>query len=405
MNNNELNNQEIIIKDKDISKLEEICKKEKYTKEEMENELLLLIFCKMCYEDERELSIKRGDIERYAPKLEELFSKLGLPCNQFVKTPVSETYDQLKTHIIVTVLMNNYGYPNTDYNVLNLNVNRQNVIYNLKQYKKIENIIDMGYRIITDKPFVIEEPTIENNTKELSTLVENIDMINLVSSPNELENITFRQYFELFIEYQDYLKQRLKEILYFEFLDGKYDNIEITKFLSDKKSTILNIRFEGKTSKYVVFEKEKINDTFKYIWDKSRIIRRERTVDDLFEFTESNQSYFGNNSSIIYPTKDRSLSVLIHPQNIDNYKTLAITYEYANDIISIKSNYLDGQMKYEVYINGITIHILNEDIEPILDNLYINIDILPQYMQDFIEIKERKSKRKKRKVKLKDLGE
>ena len=155
----------------------------------------------------------------------------------------------------------------------------------------------------------------------------------------------------------------------------------------------------------MVFEKEKINDTFKYIWDKSRIIRRERTVDDLFEFTESNQSYFGNNSSIIYPTKDRSLSVLIHPQNIDNYKTLAITYEYANDIISIKSNYLDGQMKYEVYINGITIHILNEDIEPILDNLYINIDILPQYMQDFIEIKERKSKRKKRKVKLKDLGE
>ena len=84
--------------------------------------------------------------------------------------------------------------------------------------------------------------------------------------------------------------------------------------------------------------------------------------------------------------------------------SLPISCKFHADI-NFSDAYLDGEMKYQVYVNGTTINPLNEDIEPILDNLYINIDILPQYMQDFIEIKTRKSKRKKRKLKLKDIEE
>lgn len=405
MNNVEINNQEIIITENDILNVLEICQKEKLTKEEFENELLILIFCKMCYEEENELSIKREDLENYAPKLDELFSKLRLPRNHFVKTPVSETYDQLRTHILVTILKNNYGYINDDYNKFNLKIERFFLINNLKKYKKIENIIDMGYRIITNKPLVVEEPIMENNIKELSVLIENIDMINLVSNPNEHEAITFRQYFELYINYQKYLKQRLKEIFYLEFLDGIYDDISITKYMSDKKSTVLNIEFKNNVIKKVVFEKEKIDDTFRYIWDKSKIVKREKTLDNIFEFAEENKSFYDRKNNFFYPSNEQYLSVLIFPKNVDGFETLSITYEFEHDIINIKSEYLDDEMKYELNINGMKINILNEDIEPILDNLYINIDILPQYMQDFIEIKERKSKRKQRKVKLKDLGE
>ena len=87
MNSNEVKNMEIIITDEDLLNNEIICEKEYLTKEQLEEQLLLLIIYKMCYEQSFTLPIKIEDVQKYGVKLHELFQKLDLPCEHFKKIP------------------------------------------------------------------------------------------------------------------------------------------------------------------------------------------------------------------------------------------------------------------------------------------------------------------------------
>ena len=403
MNSNEVKNMEIIITDEDLLNNEIICEKEYLTKEQLEEQLLLLIIYKMCYEQSFTLPIKIEDVQKYGVKLHELFQKLDLPCEHFKKIPNLEIYDELKTYLIKTIYENNYGHVNDDLSSINLKIDKYTILSNLKKYKELERVVDMGYRLVTDKPLLEknEKDKKETYIKEISTLVENIEMINLISSPNNNESISFLEYFDLFIEYQKYYKQKIRDILDEEYLYKVYTDIDISRYISDEKSTVLGIRFEesyGKTSRTSLFEKEKIADKFRYIWDKSKLITKERTLDKLFDFAERNSTYIDTRNSFSYPAQDEHLSVFIFPNNEDKYKNLGITYNDGIDIINIQSNYIDEKMNYELHINGVTIHILNEDIEPILENLYINIEFLPKYLQDYITYKNKKNKVKQKKI-------
>lgn len=403
MNSNEVKNMEIIITAEDLLNNEIICEKKYLTKEQLEEQLLLLIIYKMCYEQSLTLPIKIEDVQKYGTKLHELFKKLNLPCNHFRKIPNLEIYDELKIYLIKTVYENKYGTVNSDLSSISLKIDKYTILSNLKKYKELAKVVDIGYRLVTDKPLLDENEKDKKEIyiKEISTLVENIEMINLISSPNSNESISFLEYFDLFIEYQKYYKQKIRDILDEEYLYKVYTDIDISRYISDEKSTVLGIRFEenyGKSSRTSLFEKERIADKFRYICDKSKLITKERTLDKLFDFAERNSTYIDPRNSFSYPAQDEHLSVFIFPNNEDKYKNLGITYNDGIDIINIQSNYIDEKMNYELHINGVTIHILNEDIEPILENLYINIEFLPKYLQDYITYKNKKNKVKQKKI-------
>lgn len=400
MNSIELNNQEINVTGEDLLNIKKVCEKEYLTKEQFEDKLLLLIIYKMCYEKSFDLPIKIEDIERYASKLEKLFIDLSLPCNRFKKAKGLQIYDELKTYLLLTIYENNYGKISDDYSKINLKIDKYTILSNLKKFKEISNIIEIGYRIIENKPLFKskEEYNREIYLKEMNILIENIEMINLITNPNENESISFLEYFDLFIDYQKYFKKKMRDILEDENLSNVYTDLDIIKYISDDKSDAIVLKFEesySKSGRSTIFEKEKITDKIRYIWDKSRIIRKEKSLDKIFSLAEENKSYLENNN-FFYPTHDEHLSVLIYPENDDKYKGLGITYNDGTDIINISSNYLDEKMTYILNINGITIHILNEDIEPILENLYINVEFLPQYIQNYIALKNKKNKVKQK---------
>lgn len=404
MNNNEVNTIESIIKDEDILNLEIVCEKEYLTKSQLEEQLILLIIYKMYYEHSFNLPIKIEDIQKYGTKLHELFTKLDLPCNHFNKVPVLEIYDELKTYLISIIYENKYGSISPDLTNINLKIDKYTVLSSLKKYKEIANIIDIGYRLITNKTLVKKEEKDrkENYINEIGILIENIEMINLISNPNEREYITFLEYFDLFIEYQKSLKEQFHEILDDEYLTTVYTDMDITRYITDCKSDSVTIKLDidyGKVSKYIQLEKEKIANKIRYIWDKSRILKNEKSLDKIFSIAEKNKTYI-ENKNFFNPAHDDHLSVLIYPENDDKYKNIGITYNDGTDIINIQSNYIDDEMTYILHINGTTINILNEDIEPILESLFINIEFLPKYMQDFIAYKNKKKKFKQKTIEI-----
>lgn len=392
MNNLDITKEELI-------EIKSLIEKKNIDNEQLEKLIFNLILCKIYDNKINKISLQSESFNELGERLLSFLNKLGIDNSIFNKKEEEKTYDFLKMHLIVTTLTNNYGSLNEKYDMINLNIPEHIINKNKREYKNINKIIEKGYRYILN----LEEENINcidnKNISELELLIDNIDMMNLITNPNEIDVINYKEFFELFIDYQRYYKQKIKEIFYNEHLENSYTDIEITRYTEDKNGVSLVIQFEenyGELIKSSLFAKEKILESIKYIWDRSKIIRCEKTLDNLFDFVEKNKTYLNSKKIYTIEEKNEFFQMFFHNKNEYKYENLALTYNDGQNIINIRSNYLDNEITYELYINGITINIMNEDMEPILENLYINIEFLPQYLQDYIQIKEKKNKRKKR---------
>lgn len=110
-----------------------------------------------------EVSLKQNDLLDYVPKLEKLLEKNGLLVSDlFVKTPVSETYDEYKNFLIKELYGGRLGSFNEKYDTIILDCPK---FYTYKCYGKLEKyqgiIRDGCYLISGDIGFIDDDFSFE----------------------------------------------------------------------------------------------------------------------------------------------------------------------------------------------------------------------------------------------------
>lgn len=128
----------------------------------MEKELVLGIYLKRCKLGYKDISLKMEDIMEYVPRLEQLFVDENIKGSDiFVKTPVSETYDEFKTFLISYMIGMKLGYLNDEYNKITLSVTDYFINKKLKDMEEYQDIIDKGSRLLIDDGLFFEEEKVK----------------------------------------------------------------------------------------------------------------------------------------------------------------------------------------------------------------------------------------------------
>ena len=128
----------------------------------MEKEIILGIYLKRCKLGYKDISLKMDDMMEYVPKLEQLFVDENIKGSDiFVKTPVSETYDEFKTFLISYMIGMKLGYFNDEYNTITLSVTDYFINRKLKDMEEYQDIIDKGSRLLIDDGLFFEEEKVK----------------------------------------------------------------------------------------------------------------------------------------------------------------------------------------------------------------------------------------------------
>lgn len=113
--------------------------------------VLFAIFCKMVQEGYEQISLKSADVQEYVPRLEKVFTNIGIISDAFCKTPVDETYDRFKSYVIQCLVRTRHGYFNDEYNQIEIQINSFFAQKTLNENKDIMDIIESGYMSITNQ--------------------------------------------------------------------------------------------------------------------------------------------------------------------------------------------------------------------------------------------------------------
>lgn len=125
----------------------------------MAKEIVITMYLTLSNYGYSEVSLKNEDLLEYIPKLENLLKKYHLFVSDlFVRTPVSETYDEYKNFLIEELYGKRLGFFNDKYNTIILECPK---FYTYKCQKKLINykeIIQEGcYLISNDIGFIYDD--------------------------------------------------------------------------------------------------------------------------------------------------------------------------------------------------------------------------------------------------------
>lgn len=124
-------------------------------------QIIISIFLKRYTLGYNDISLKMDDILEYVPKLEKLFEEENLTSDVFIKTPVSETYDEFKSFLISQILGLGLGYMNPEYNKIILSVNDYLVNKKIKEMTEYKEIIDKGCSLLSEEDLETLEPVVK----------------------------------------------------------------------------------------------------------------------------------------------------------------------------------------------------------------------------------------------------
>lgn len=116
------------------------------------------------------ISLRKKDLLSYVPKLEERLEEYGITYNDiFVKTPISETYDQYRVFLLDTIIRKKLGYLNADYSEVKFNCTEYYAKLQQKQMFHYKDIIEDCTKIILTYGYGLTEeemPEIEFTVPE-----------------------------------------------------------------------------------------------------------------------------------------------------------------------------------------------------------------------------------------------
>ncbi len=112
-------------------------------------EILFATFAKMKLEGNDELSLDKESVSKYAPRLESVLSRLGIISEAFTRTPVEETYDAFASYAIEILIGRKFGYFNSEYNKITIEINPYMINKTLKNYEELTDLINECFESIT----------------------------------------------------------------------------------------------------------------------------------------------------------------------------------------------------------------------------------------------------------------
>lgn len=189
------------------------------TEESFFLEILFAILCKMKKEGYDEIAIDSSSISDVASRLKGIFEKIGIESDAFSRTPVEETYDHFASYIIKVLVERRFGYFNSEYNKIHIEINPYMINKTLKEYEELTKLIEECFICMTMD-------------------VSNIQGKNNIPINNELDVINLLDYCKAYPvssvhDGQGFYKVKRQE---FSFPDG---TIQAREYIDKKRASIV----------------------------------------------------------------------------------------------------------------------------------------------------------------------